>query len=82
MAGFQGDSNNNNECVDEHRPARDDCPVDGNLLGTSTWIFLHTLAARYPVTPSTEEQKEIKQFFNIFAKFYPCSYCAEDLQNE
>lgn len=61
---------------------RDDCPADKSLLGRSTWIFLHTMAARYPDKPSTTEQKEMNSFFRAFAKFYPCEYCAQDFQEE
>jgi hypothetical protein len=37
-------------------------------------------AAWYPDNPSKEDQKSMKQFFSSFARFYPCTYCAEDFR--
>ena len=38
------------------------------------------MAAYYPDHPTTEEKKEMKTFFHILSRFYPCSICAEDLK--
>ena len=40
------------------------------------------MAAYFPDKPSKEEQSEMKQFINIFSKFYPCDVCAEDLREK
>ncbi|KOC63727.1 FAD-linked sulfhydryl oxidase ALR [Habropoda laboriosa] len=61
---------------------RDDCPLDKDELGSKTWSFLHTMAAYYPSSPSEEQKTDMKKFFHIFSKFYPCYVCAEDLQEQ
>lgn len=61
---------------------RTDCPLDKEELGRSAWGLLHTMAAKYPDKPSSGEQQEMKAFFHIFSKFYPCDHCAEDMRKE
>ncbi|XP_063229056.1 uncharacterized protein LOC134534508 [Bacillus rossius redtenbacheri] len=56
------------------------CPLDKDELGRNTWSFLHTMAAYYPDAPSPEQQTDVRQFFSAFSRLYPCSFCAEDLQ--
>uniref|UniRef100_A0A1Q3FFL0 Sulfhydryl oxidase n=1 Tax=Culex tarsalis TaxID=7177 RepID=A0A1Q3FFL0_CULTA len=58
------------------------CPLDKERLGRHTWGLLHTMAAYFPDQPSAEEQSNVRQFFNAFAKVYPCEYCAKDFQQE
>lgn len=59
---------------------RVNCPLDKDELGSKTWAFLHTMAAYYPDQPTSEQRTDMKTFFTIFSKFYPCHSCAEDLQ--
>ncbi|XP_034180809.2 evr1_Alr domain-containing protein Alr [Osmia lignaria lignaria] len=61
---------------------RRECPLDKDELGSRTWSFLHTMAAYYPDNPSDEQKSDMKTFFKIFSKFYPCYVCAEDLQEQ
>lgn len=61
---------------------RKDCPLDRDELGASTWGFLHTMAAYYPELPTVEQRKDMKTFFHLISKFYPCNVCAEDLQEQ
>ncbi|XP_003423948.1 FAD-linked sulfhydryl oxidase ALR [Nasonia vitripennis] len=61
---------------------RKDCPLDRDELGSRTWGFLHTMAAYYPESPTVEQRKDMKTFFHLISKFYPCNVCAEDLQEQ
>lgn len=56
-------------------------PPDVTELGRSTWTFLHSLAATYPPKPTQLQQNEMVQFLSIFAKVYPCWFCAKDFKN-
>ena len=49
-------------------------------LGTSTWVFLHTLAAQYPSRPSTRQKRDVTNLINILTRLYPCGECAEHFQ--
>lgn len=65
---------------DEER--RNNCPLDKDELGRSTWGLLHTIAAHYPDKPSNEEATNVRKFFTVLSKVYPCEFCAKDLQEE
>jgi len=60
--------------------APNDCPLDTEQLGRSTWSFLHTMAAYYPEKPTETQKQDMRNFIDLFAKFYPCYHCAADLQ--
>ncbi|TPX67755.1 hypothetical protein SpCBS45565_g03547 [Spizellomyces sp. 'palustris'] len=73
----------------EHRqPKKSDayapfpCPPDSGTLGSSTWTFLHTMAAYYPENPSVAEQYSMRNLISALGRFYPCGYCAEHLKGE
>lgn len=66
----------------EDGPRRDDCPWDKDALGKSTWGLLHTVAAQYPDEPSPQQQTDVKGFFNILSRLYPCEHCAKDFRKE
>ncbi|KAL7921022.1 ERV/ALR sulfhydryl oxidase domain-containing protein [Trichoderma austrokoningii] len=45
-------------------------------LGRATWKFMHTMAARFPETPTPEERKTLETFIYLFSRLYPCGDCA------
>ncbi|CAG9800979.1 unnamed protein product [Chironomus riparius] len=63
-------------------PRRDDCPLDKDGLGRSTWGLLHTIAAHYPEEPTDQQKKDVKSIFGTLSRLYPCEYCARDFRNE
>lgn len=63
------------------KPA-DECPLDRERLGYFTWSLLHTIAAKYPMRPTTEQKSEMGQFIKILSKIYPCTYCAEEFRED
>lgn len=67
------------ETVDRNRRQ---CPVDKDELGRATWSFLHTLSVNLPENPSSQQKSDLKQFMNLFSKFYPCEPCAQDLRQD
>ncbi|KAJ3182150.1 hypothetical protein HDU85_003192 [Gaertneriomyces sp. JEL0708] len=79
MAGL-GASDSSKERADAYTPFP--CPPDSGELGRSGWTFLHTMAAYYPESPSTEHQESMKAFVNALGHFYPCGYCASHLRKE
>lgn len=56
------------------------CPPTKAALGSGSWDLLHSMAAWYPDNPTPNEETLIRQFFNSFARFYPCTWCADDFQ--
>jgi hypothetical protein len=56
------------------------CPPDTRTLGASSWNLLHSMAAWYPNKPTLNESKKMTQFMEALAYFYPCTYCADDFQ--
>lgn len=61
---------------------RENCPADTAALGRSTWTFLHTTAAYYPLSPSTHQQTQMKDLLSSLSLLYPCVPCAEDFQEK
>lgn len=70
------------ESAIEEIPRRHDCPLDKDELGRSTWGLLHTMASTYPDKPTREQTNDVKSFFNILSRAYPCEFCAKDLAVE
>lgn len=55
------------------------CPPDRELLGQSTWTFLHALAAYYPEHPTEEEKSAVRGLVQALKLLYPCSHCRAQL---
>lgn len=58
------------------------CPPDGEIIGQSTWTFLHSAAAYYPNSPSEIQQKSMLSLIHSLPHLYPCHSCAEALGEE
>lgn len=58
------------------------CPLDKDELGRSTWNLLHTMAAVYPNKPTESQKQDVKTFFGVLSRNYPCEFCAKDLGKE
>lgn len=56
------------------------CPPTSSLLGNSSWDLLHSMAAWYPDQPDIQHETQMKNFIDALATFYPCTYCAQDFQ--
>lgn len=47
-----------------------------------THVLYFQVAAHYPEQPNDEQKKDIKGFFNILSRLYPCEFCAKDFRQE
>lgn len=61
---------------------RDECPADTAALGRSTWTFLHTTAAYYPLSAPVAMQNQMRNLLSSLSILYPCTPCAEDFQDK
>ena len=68
--------------VDPASVGRKDCPADTEALGRSTWTFLHTTAAYYPVVAPARTQTQMRNLLSSLSILYPCVPCAEDFQDK
>jgi FAD-linked sulfhydryl oxidase len=49
-------------------------------LGSMTWFFLHTMAAKYPELPSEVDQRTMRNFVAGLGQHYPCKLCRKHLK--
>ncbi|KAI9634978.1 ERV/ALR sulfhydryl oxidase domain-containing protein [Dioszegia hungarica] len=61
---------------------RTDCPPDTAALGRSTWTFLHTTAAYYPLSATPMHQSNMRSLLSSLSVLYPCGWCAEDFARD
>lgn len=59
-----------------------ECPLDRNSLGRNTWSLLHTIAAKYPMRPTSEDKANMQEFIKLISILYPCSYCAKEFRDD
>lgn len=45
-------------------------------LGRAAWKLFHTTMARFPETPTQDEQTALKTYIHLFQRLYPCGECA------
>lgn len=46
-------------------------------LGRATWKYFHTVMARFPDKPTTDESEALKSYIHLFQRLYPCGECSE-----
>ena len=78
----QGDNPSSSSSSTSSEELQSHCPLDTGELGRNTWSFLHTMAAYYPEKPTSSEQRDMKNFLDLFSKFYPCQPCARELRRD
>ncbi|WVQ96452.1 hypothetical protein IAU59_003557 [Kwoniella sp. CBS 9459] len=61
---------------------RSSCPPDTAELGRSTWTFLHTTAAYYPLSAPAPAQTNMLNLLSSLSLLYPCNWCATDFQKD
>ncbi|WVR06399.1 hypothetical protein IAU60_003430 [Kwoniella sp. DSM 27419] len=61
---------------------RKDCPPDNAQLGRSTWTFLHTTAAYYPLSAPPKAQENMTNLLSSLSLLYPCNWCATDFRRD
>ncbi|ORY28473.1 ERV/ALR sulfhydryl oxidase domain-containing protein [Naematelia encephala] len=66
--------------LEEQQVDRRDCPADNTLLGRSTWTFLHTTAAYYPISAPRQTQDNMRALLVSLSLLYPCGPCATDFR--
>ncbi|KAK7208439.1 FAD-linked sulfhydryl oxidase ALR [Myxozyma melibiosi] len=49
-------------------------------LGRASWKLLHTILARYPEKPTSEEREALSAYIYLFSRVYPCGECAAHFQ--
>ncbi|SCU91188.1 LADA_0F08592g1_1 [Lachancea dasiensis] len=45
-------------------------------LGRASWKYFHTVLARFPDEPTSEERAKLGQFVQLYAELYPCGECS------
>lgn len=46
-------------------------------LGRATWKYFHTVMARFPDKPTSDESAALKSYIHLFQRLYPCGECSE-----
>ncbi len=57
-------------------------PPSPEELGRGGWTVLHMVTIRYPDHPTDEEKITMQQFFDSFARVYPCQDCSKHFRIE
>ena len=81
MAGGSSKSKSAPAPVEKEKD-RSHCPPDTAQLGRSTWTFLHTTAAYYPVEAPPAAQRNMLDLLRSLSLLYPCSWCADDFRTD
>ena len=74
--------------LDVSKPSTSGAPIMPSLgnetakaeLGRASWKLFHTVMARFPDKPSSDESQALKDYIHLFARLYPCGECATHFQ--
>eukprot|EP00451_Oxyrrhis_marina_P015042 CAMPEP_0204328966 /NCGR_PEP_ID=MMETSP0469-20131031/13805_1 /ASSEMBLY_ACC=CAM_ASM_000384 /TAXON_ID=2969 /ORGANISM="Oxyrrhis marina" /LENGTH=629 /DNA_ID=CAMNT_0051311485 /DNA_START=17 /DNA_END=1906 /DNA_ORIENTATION=+ len=79
-------------CKAEAAPERDQAGWDPEptntsriwreIIGSHTWFFLHTVAAKYPEWPTQQDQQAMRYLVAGLGQHYPCKLCRAHLQQK
>ena len=50
------------------------------IWGSSGWIFLHSIALQYPMSPTKDDKENYKNFFYSLGNVLPCCSCQQHYQ--
>ena len=50
--------------------------MNPKIWGSSAWLFIHSIAMKYPNNPTKDEQFAIQQFLNSLQYILPCKTCS------
>jgi FAD-linked sulfhydryl oxidase len=50
------------------------------IWGPSGWIFIHSIALQYPISPTTFDKKRYIHFFKSLGHILPCCLCQTHYQ--
>ena len=88
LANKQSDNSARTKEVTGHVKISDKARVAGSImpsmpdqdakkeLGNASWKYFHTLLARFPDEPTSEEREKLKSFIQLYAELYPCGECS------
>jgi len=72
--------------VEEHRTANYGSAGGGGgwreILGSRTWFFLHSVAAKYPDHPSDNDKESVRNLVAALGQHYPCKLCRKHLKQQ
>ena len=51
------------------------------VWGPPGWLFLHSIAAGYPINPTEDHKENYFNFFTSIGYVLPCKYCRESYNN-
>ena len=52
-----------------------------SVWGPAVWHFLHTISFNYPVSPTTEQKKQYRDYVLSLRNILPCGACRKNLTN-
>jgi len=51
-------------------------------VGRRSWFLIHSIAAKYPDSPTEDDQQAMRNFVAALGQLYPCKLCRKHLQQQ